>query len=373
MIYRHFSAPERAFSQLSHELIRHPRLDSDAVRLLTWQLSLHPNAKEPLSRTAERARIGATAFTRAKRQLKSEGFVHERRVQGAGGLWVTQQLVSSVPLSSGEAAKILGAMPLRTSAEGVSSQVAPSHGHPAVGAPSARRADGLPRKHREEDTSNPPPEPEPEPTHEPEAQAEPEPEPEPGPANGPETETEAEAEAVEGSEPADDVPDEARVVVAAFPLLSPALRHIPPGMREELTELTAGWLAAGHSSADIHAHVRRGLPGADTPVHRPGGLLRYLLREVPAVPPAPPAPPAAPTPAPADGPRLSARLAGTRECEGDHVQPMLFRPLGDETRCAACAPTPSTDIQPALGPRAPSPSGRSGRRASTRPDAHPGA
>ncbi|MFD3332737.1 hypothetical protein ACFWV1_08795, partial [Streptomyces sp. NPDC058700] len=78
MIYRHFNAPSRAFSQFSHELIRHPRLSSDAVRLLTWQLSLPEGARESLSRTAERARIGATAFTRAKRQLKEEGFVHER-------------------------------------------------------------------------------------------------------------------------------------------------------------------------------------------------------------------------------------------------------------------------------------------------------
>jgi hypothetical protein len=292
VIYRHFSAPPRAFSQFSHELIRHPRLSSDAVRLLTWQLSLPQGARECLSRTAERARIGSTAFTRAKRQLKDEGFVHERRMQVGGGLWVTQQLVSSVPLNAGEAAKILGGMPPgRTSTERVSPQVAPSHDLPAAGEPEAPRTDGHPKKHPEENTSNPPPEPEP--------------------------------------ESADDVPEEARAVVAALPHLSPALRHIPPGMRDELTRLAARWLTAGHTSADIHAHVQRGLPGPDTPVHRPGGLLRYLLREVP--PPAPPVPPTN------TAHRLSARLAGTRECEGDHVQPMLFRPLGDETHCAACA------------------------------------
>ncbi|NHI07720.1 hypothetical protein STPH2_3084 [Streptomyces sp. KO7888] len=52
------------------------------------------------------------AFTRAKRQLKDEGFVHERRLQGAGGLWVTQQLVSNVPLSEAEALKLLAQMPV---------------------------------------------------------------------------------------------------------------------------------------------------------------------------------------------------------------------------------------------------------------------
>lgn len=99
-------------------------------------------------------------------------------------------------------------------------------------------------------------------------------------------------------------------------------------MRDELTHLTAHWLAAGHTSADVHEHVLRGLPGANTPVHRPGGLLRYLLRDVP---------PLVPAQAIHTGPRLSPRLTGTRECEGDHVQPMLFRPLGDETHCAECA------------------------------------
>jgi hypothetical protein len=290
-MYRHLSAPARAFSQFSHELIRHPRLSSDAVRLLTWQLSLPQGARESLSRTAERARIGSTAFARAKRQLKDEGFVHERRVQAPGGLWITQQLVSGVPLNAAEAAKILAGTPVPTSTERVSPQVAPSPRIPAVGEPTAPSTDGHPKKHPEEDTSNLPPEPEPEST--------------------------------------DDVPEEARALVAAFPLLSPALRHIPPGMRDELTHLTARWLAAGHTSGDVHEHVLRGLPGANTPVHRPGGLLRHLLRDVPPRQLAQPAP---------TGPRISARLAGTRECEGDHVQPMLFRPLGDETHCAECAP-----------------------------------
>ncbi|MEV7370870.1 hypothetical protein AB0O51_08295 [Streptomyces sp. NPDC090301] len=103
-------------------------------------------------------------------------------------------------------------------------------------------------------------------------------------------------------------------------------------MREELTRLTARWLAAGHTSADVHEHVLRGLPGAGTPVQRPGGLVRYLLREVP--------PRTLPQPEPSTsppGPRLSSRLQGARECaSGAHTQPMLFRPVGDETLCSEC-------------------------------------
>ncbi|MFD6812473.1 hypothetical protein ACFWEN_43280, partial [Streptomyces anthocyanicus] len=121
--------------------------------------------------------------------------------------------------------------------------------------------------------------------------------------------------------------EEARALVGALPLLSSALRHIPRGMRDELARLAARWLDVGHTPADVHQHILRGLPGAGTPVHRPGGLVRHLLRDVP--------PRELPSPRIPEG-RLSVRLEGTRECAGDHTQPMLFRPVGDETHCAAC-------------------------------------
>lgn len=305
-MYRHHIAPQRAYTQFSHDIIRHPRLSSDAVRLLTWQLSLPEGARESLSRTAERAGIGATAFTRAKRQLKEEGFVHERRVQMPGGVWVTQQLISNVPLSSAEAAKLLARTP-------VSPQAAPSPRIPAVGAPTPRHTDGHPKKDPVGNTSHHPPAPD-----SPAALA-----------------TEAadtrEASALPG----------ARVLVASFPHLSPDLRHVPRAMREELTNLTARWLAAGHTPAAVRAHVLRGLPADGSPVQKPGGLLRHLLRDVGPVAPESHTHatlPAREAPAPAPGPRLSARLAAMRECEGDrHIQPCLFRPVGDETLCPRCA------------------------------------
>ncbi|MEF9884507.1 hypothetical protein [Streptomyces sp. P9-A4] len=309
MIYRNVISPPRAFTQFSHELIRHPRLRSDAVRLLTWQLSLPRGARENLSRTAERAGIGATAFTRAKRQLMDEGFVHERRVQGPGGRWVTQQLVSSRPLTSDQAAKLLARTPLRTSPDPASPQVAPGRGtpvagDPAVGAPTPPSADRHPDKDPGEETSYLPPD--------------------GGDASAPVAVAEPEEPAAAASPHLDD----ARALIGALPLLSPVLRHIPPGMREELTRLAARWLDAGHTSADVHEHVLRGLPGAGTPVHRPGGLIRYLLRDVPAR--------ELPRPAPT-GTRLSPRLEGAREClSGTHTHPMLFRPVTDETLCPDC-------------------------------------
>ncbi|MEV6251422.1 hypothetical protein AB0M38_35475 [Streptomyces sp. NPDC051742] len=278
MIYRHFNAPSRAFTQFSHELIRHPRLSSDAVRLLTWQLSLPQSARESLSVSAQRARIGGHAFTRAKRQLKEEGFVHERRVQVAGGRWVTQQLVSNTPLTADQAVKLLCRTPAPTCTDPVTPQVAPSAPTPAVGQPTTPPTDRHPDKQPEEDTSDLPPS------------------------------------------------EDALALIGALPLLSPALRRIPPGMRDELARLAARWLDAGHTSTDVHEHILRGLPGTGTPVHRPGGLVRYLLRDVPplALPPRP-------------APQLSSRLQGTRECAGHHTQPMLFRPLGDEILCPECA------------------------------------
>ncbi len=295
VIYRHHIAPPRAFTQFSHDLIRHPRLSSDAVRLLTWQLSLPGGAREPLSRTAERARIGACAFTRAKRQLKEEGFVHERRLQGPGGHWVTQQLVSNVPLNDAEAAKILARMPVHAPAADASPQVAPSPRIPAAGAPTSPPTDGHPRKDPGENTSHHP--------------AEPEREPDPAP------------EAAERSETA-------RTLVAALPRLSPDLNRIPRGMHDELARLVSRWLAAGHTPTAVRTHILRGLPGDGTPVHRPGGLLRYLLRDVPPTRVLPDATPAAERP--------PSRLATLRECEGDHTQATLFRPVGDETLCRRC-------------------------------------
>ncbi|MBP2403991.1 hypothetical protein SNS2_2257 [Streptomyces netropsis] len=44
---RHVIAPERFFTQVSNEIIRHPRLSANAVRLLMWQLSLPESVDGP--------------------------------------------------------------------------------------------------------------------------------------------------------------------------------------------------------------------------------------------------------------------------------------------------------------------------------------
>jgi hypothetical protein len=387
MIYRHFIAPTRGYTSFSNAIIRHPRLGSDACRLLTWQLSLPAGATESLSRTAERCGIGASAFTRAKRQLMAEGFVHERRVQGARGQWATQQLVSCVPLRAGEAVKIMAGLPVGDDgAARVFPQVAPSTRGPAVGAPSGRPADGHPSG---EDlvarTSNHPSlpdggswaggKPAPAPARGPESEWEPELEPAGGPGSGPEAGVKAEPEAgVEAGaerssdpEPAREGPGprsepepaleprsepspephpapgdpelhrQARELVASLPRLTPDLRGVPVAMRRELAGLVLRWLEAGHTARDVCTHLLRGMPSDGSPVLRPGGLVRYLLREVPPVG-ASSAPgnrahlAASPPPVPA----RSAAVTDLRECEGDHDTVTVFRPRGGELLCGRC-------------------------------------
>ncbi|MFF4409085.1 hypothetical protein [Streptomyces sp. NPDC001404] len=122
---RHVIAPARFFSQVPNEIIRHPRLSSDAVRLLLWQLSLPEGANEPLYESAKRAGIKKTAFLRAKRELASEGYLHDWRRQDRAGRWSRSQLVSNVPLTAEQAVAV------RDTGQ-------PTAPQPAVGEPGAR-------------------------------------------------------------------------------------------------------------------------------------------------------------------------------------------------------------------------------------------
>ncbi|MGW0464002.1 hypothetical protein ACWDX6_01845 [Streptomyces sp. NPDC003027] len=298
---RHAIAPAARFTQIPNEILRHPRLNADAVRLLSWQLSLPDGVDEPLSKTAERASIGKISFLRAKGQLKAEGYVHEWREQGERGLWRTRQLVSNVPLSPAEAALVRAPghvpapgpaplpprtslpapapLPAPTSLPAPVTAVPPAAGLPAAGGPSVRSVGRHPDKTSGGNTSNPPP----------------------------------------------SAPPEAQRAVDDLASLDPRLR-VPRAMLPELAGLAARWLEAGHSIESLRSGIARCLPARGEPVHRPGGLVRYILRDVP--PPRLDPPPAAPP--------LSA-VASMRECAADrHVQPMLFRPVGDETLCAAC-------------------------------------
>lgn len=308
---RHVIAPARFFAQIPNELLRHPRLSSHAVHLLTWQLSLPPDARESLSDTARRARIKKTAFQRAKQELIKERYLHEWRVQTGGGHWATVQLVSNTPLSAEEAAAVRdGQMPPHGGArlitepapeagEPENPQVAPSGPYPAVGQPTGRPAARQPKKNTEGNTS-----------HQPSAVRL------------------AQAEAL------------LRSLAAVDPRLA-----VPARTARDWAPLAARWLEEGLRPDRIRHTLTTGLGHARSPL----GALRWRLEH--AMPEAPPPPP------PAES-RAEPRLARMRECAGKHTQARLFVPApgSGETRCADCRASGAT-ARPAASPPPAQPDG----------------
>ncbi|MBH1933470.1 hypothetical protein I5Q34_04065 [Streptomyces sp. AV19] len=274
---RHVIAPVRRFTQVSNDIIRHPCLSSDAKCLLLWLLSLADTAQVSFSEAARRAGIKNAAFQRAKALLKQEGYAHEWRSQGPDGRWVTTQLVSAEPLTAEEARAIRNGRPTPTTPK------------PAVGEPGPRPVGGHPKENMDSNTS-PPPCPAPTPT------------------------------------PREFLPDE---LVGQGALVLASLSHRERHLRltgreiEELTPFAADWLLRGVSGRELREELTSGLP---EPVHHAAALIRdRLLRKLPEAPPArrPAAPP-------------EPRVAQLRECRGDHLQPYLFPPVGDEVLCRDC-------------------------------------
>ncbi|MBB5117997.1 hypothetical protein [Streptomyces eurocidicus] len=232
---RHVIAPERFFSQVPNDIIRHPRLSAAAVRLLTWQLSLPGESETCLSETAEKAGIKKTAFIRAKRELMTEGYVHEWRRQSARGRWKTTQLVSNVPLSAEEA------MALRDGFR-------PTAAVPAVGEPTGPAVGRHPHN-TEENTYNPPSQP----SREPEACDV------PGP-----------------------LVERGGLVIAAVSHRDRRLRLNGRDV-QQLAALAGEWLLRGASVKELREALTDGLPER---VHSPVALIRNrLVRKMPEAPP----------------------------------------------------------------------------------------
>ncbi|MFF3172610.1 hypothetical protein ACFVQ0_08295 [Streptomyces sp. NPDC057900] len=305
----HAISPSYGYVKASHDVIRHPRLGSDAKVLITYVQGLPPGrAERALSDHAKWIGIKGRAYQKAKAQLKEDGFVHEWRRQNDGGLWVTDQLVSNVSLSDEEARRFRDA---RTE----SPQVGPSGHYPAVGYPGTRSAGGyLPvDKEPEKNSTHPPSKAIPDSIESVES------EPASEPASEPDREPEAE------SAP----PRDAEVIEAERVLLS--LRHASPqlhlGVREArgLAETAADWLRRGVKAAELRLALVSELPAGG--VRSAVGFLRYrLVQKLPE-------PVCAQASAPAGVPspvRLPIPCEGARH---EH----LFRPKGDETVCVPCA------------------------------------
>ncbi|MEU5419986.1 hypothetical protein ACH4UT_25895 [Streptomyces sp. NPDC020799] len=259
-MFRHAIAPARSFTQIANEIIRSPKLSSDAVRLLIWQLSLPPGVDLPLWQVADRAGIKPTRFIRAKRELAAAGYYHEWREQGPGGRWATEQLVSGVPLTAEEAAAVRAGQP--------------GPGIPVVGEPGGRSVG----RYQEEDTEKN--------THQPPQPAPPEPEP------GPESESESEPEPLPPPTPRAGPPDGPAPVPPPFVAQGAhALTAVSRTERQlrlsgtdvaRLAPLAGEWFQRGACLAEVREALTGGLPAH---VHSAAGIIRNrLLRKMPDAP-----------------------------------------------------------------------------------------
>ncbi|MFD9606836.1 hypothetical protein [Streptomyces sp. NPDC059970] len=284
---RHAIAPSRRYTKASHDVVRHPRLGSDAkVLLLHVQGLPEDRAGQALSEHARNLGITGRAYQKAKKQLVENGFVHERRRQVGRGHWATDQLCSNVPLTADQARRVQDGLVVTPAPQ-------PSTRERAVGQPGVRAAgDSLPvEEEREKNYPHPP--------------SEAEPEAEPGP---------------------DSTPDPELNVTERL-LLS--LRHATPqlhlGVREArgLAELAAEWIRRGITTNDLRRALTSELPPDG--VRSAVGFLRHrLVQKLPE-------PPAPTTARPATPPRVR-ELVPCAGPGGDHV----FRAVGDETHCAPC-------------------------------------
>ncbi|WP_405971620.1 hypothetical protein OG496_18400 [Streptomyces sp. NBC_00988] len=214
---QHAIPPARFFSQTPNEIIRHPRLNGTAVRLLQWALSLPEGSRETVQSIGEKMPEGRLAVRKARRQLEEEGYLHTRRSQHPEtGQWSTQVLVSNVAL--------------RTPEE-IATAFGPSDQDPPVGAGADQAVGAYPLGgNTEENTPNQPVPPS---------------ELERGAAN----------------------------FLARLGDRTPALR-LGAGEIERLTPLVARWQARGATEADLYQALTADLPH---PVRSPAALVSYRL------------------------------------------------------------------------------------------------
>ncbi|MEV8539579.1 hypothetical protein [Streptomyces sp. NPDC051572] len=224
---QHAIPPARFFSQTPNEIIRHPRLNGTAVRLLQWALSLPEGSRETVQSIGEKMPEGRLAVRKARRQLEEEGYLHTRRSQHPEtGQWSTQVLVSNVALTTPEEiAAAFGTVRLSPDASD------PSDQDPPVGAGADQALGAYPLgENTKENTPNQPVPPS---------------ELERGAAN----------------------------FLARLGDRTPALR-LGAGEIERLTPLVARWQARGATEADLYQALTADLPH---PVRSPAALVSYRL------------------------------------------------------------------------------------------------
>lgn len=284
---RHAIAPLRRYTKASHDVVQHPRLNSDAKILLLYVQGLPEGSTErPLSAHAERLGIKGRAYQKVKQSLTTCGFLHEWRHQNERGRWVTDQLLTNVHLTTEEAAAVRDGD-------------VPSTHMRTIGEPAPQVAGDYPPgdKNEEKNTPNPPP----------------------VPQNAPE----------DAPEDAPDDDPQRSVAEAVLLSLRQSRRELHLGVSEArtLSAIAADWLRRGITPADLRYALTSALP--PNGVRSAVGFLRHRLtvkmpQERSLVPRTPQGPPRTD--------RLPRPLI---TCEGSGRE-HLFRPLADETHCGPC-------------------------------------
>lgn len=311
----HAIAPSRRYTKASHDVVRHPRLCSDAKVLILYVQGLPDGCTDlALSEHARKLGIRGRAFQRAKEQLVLCGFVHERRVCGERGRWATQQLFANVPLAEAEVVAVWC-----DAGVGVGVASSPSARFPTVGRLGSRTVGHqLPvDEERAKNTSHPPTEP-------PDIEA----------VTEAVTEAVADAASVLG-------PLTAEEAYAEQVLLS--LRHASHGLRlgvaeaRSLVAQAVEWLRRGVSGGELRRVLSSNLP--QDGVRCAVGFLRHRLEQkmpeaaAPVLAVEPVRPPSEPTPPPP--PAVPRYVAPLVTCAGPGTE-HVFRAMGEETECPDC-------------------------------------
>ncbi|NUW03424.1 hypothetical protein [Streptomyces sp. CAI 127] len=293
----HVIPPPRGYTKASNSLVRHPRIGSDAKILVLYVQGLPEEDRDkPLGEHARALRMTGRAYQRAKADLVTYGYVHEKRENLSNGWWRTVQVFSNEPLTDDQAARLCAGVPADGYENTGGSAVpdawsAPTTHFPTVGQPTPRWVGGLLPADEEqgEDSSRPP--------------------------------TEAAEEAVaavaaaEGGEAGEEpeAPSQEELLLAERVLLSlkHQARQLTLGVREarKLAGLAAEWLRRGVSAGDLRLALSSALPAEG--VRTAFGFLAHRLVE--KLPPRPeetaestfPPPPSSPLPLPliaCDGP-----------------------------------------------------------------------
>lgn len=253
----HVIPPPRGYTKAPNGLVRHPRIGSDAKVLVLYIQGLPEEHRDKaLGEHARALRMTGRAYQKAKADLVTYGYVHEKREAIAGGRWRTVQVFSNQPLTDDQAARLRAGVPAdgygnvgASAAPDVWS--APSTHSPTVGEPTGRTAGGqLPADEEQGENSSHPP-------------------------------TEAAEKAAEEAEEEQQASVRAEVLLAERVLLS--LRHrtreLSLGVREarKLAVLAAEWLRRGVSAGDLRLALSSALP--EEGVRTAFGFLEHRLVE----------------------------------------------------------------------------------------------